>query len=180
MHKHRKMLSDWEAPYIQPLVRLIETQSRATLANWCISYSEEHILPIYEKHCPDDARPRNTLKAAREWLGGSLKPPKSIQAIRQEANAIWLAAKELDHAPAAQAAARAIGQAASTFHVVTHSTGIALYGALAVAYDRLGINAPWAELEAFAAEECGRMEAALRAVAVENEPNPAKFTWRYR
>jgi len=29
-----------------------------------------------------------------------------------------------------------------------------------------------------AAEECGRMEAALRASAIENEPNPAKFTWQ--
>jgi len=28
-----------------------------------------------------------------------------------------------------------------------------------------------------AAEECARMEAALRAVAAENEPNPAKIHW---
>jgi len=28
-----------------------------------------------------------------------------------------------------------------------------------------------------AAEECGKMEAALRAVAVENEPRPAKINW---
>lgn len=30
----------------------------------------------------------------------------------------------------------------------------------------------------FAAEECRRMEAALRAVSVENEPNPAKIDWK--
>jgi len=37
---------------------------------------------------------------------------------------------------------------------------------------------PWEQIEQFAAEECGRMEAALRAIAVENEPNPAKLSWK--
>ncbi len=32
MPKTRKMLSDWEAPYIQPLVKLIKTQGKPTLA----------------------------------------------------------------------------------------------------------------------------------------------------
>lgn len=31
MPKPRKMLSNWEAPYIQSLMRLIETQSRQSL-----------------------------------------------------------------------------------------------------------------------------------------------------
>lgn len=31
MAKTRRMLSDWRAPYIQSLMRLIETQSKATL-----------------------------------------------------------------------------------------------------------------------------------------------------
>ena len=32
--------------------------------------------------------------------------------------------------------------------------------------------------EQCANEECGRMEAALRAVAVENEPNQARIDWK--
>jgi hypothetical protein len=36
MPKTRKMLSDWKAPYIQPLMELIETQSNVTLANWAV------------------------------------------------------------------------------------------------------------------------------------------------
>lgn len=40
MPKTKKMLSDWDAPYIQPLVKLIETQSKETLAEWVIGYSE--------------------------------------------------------------------------------------------------------------------------------------------
>jgi len=174
MPKHRKMLSDWDAPYIQSLVQLIETQSKVTLANWCISYCEAHILPIYEKHCPDDARPRNALYVAREWLDGKIKLPQA-KVIILDCHA---AARELENNPTAQACARAIGQCASSIHSASHCLGIALYGTLAVAYAKLGVDTPWAELEAFAAAECGRMEAALRAVAVENEPNPAKFTWQ--
>jgi len=33
-------------------------------------------------------------------------------------------------------------------------------------------------LESCASEECGRMLDALRAVAVEDEPNPAKIDWK--
>ena len=55
--------------------------------------------------------------------------------------------------------------------------GLALYGVLAIAYDRLGADADWRSLSQVAADECGKMEAALRAVAVENEPKPAKIKW---
>lgn len=35
----RKMLSDWKAPYIQALMKLIETQSKSTLAHWAVDYA---------------------------------------------------------------------------------------------------------------------------------------------
>lgn len=56
--------------------------------------------------------------------------------------------------------------------------GLPLYGALAIAYDTLGTNAPWDKLEECAGDECGRMLDALNAIAVENEPNPAKINWK--
>jgi hypothetical protein len=155
-------------------MRLVETQSKATLADWCIGYSELRLLPIYESTYPDDLRPRETLAAAREWLGGRVKLPQAKAVIL----GCHAAAREADANPAAQAAARAIGQCASTIHSASHCAGLALYGALAAAYDTVGVNAAWPELEGFAAGECGRMEAALRAVAIENEPNPAKMTWK--
>jgi hypothetical protein len=40
------------------------------------------------------------------------------------------------------------------------------------------VGAQWDALIVVAAEECKKMEAALKAVAVENEPNPAKINWR--
>lgn len=45
--KARKMLSDWEAPYIQSLMKLIETQSKKTLANWAVDYAEKVLLPLW-------------------------------------------------------------------------------------------------------------------------------------
>lgn len=174
MPKARKMLSDWKAPYIQSLMRLIETQSKTTLAIWAVDYSERVILPLWCKHYPDDMRPQKALNAAREWLSGKIKLPQAKAAILE----CHAAAREADGTPVAQAAARAIGQCASTIHSARHCIGLAFYGALAVGYDELGTSVPWTQIEQFAAEECRRMETALRAVAVENESNPAKIDWK--
>lgn len=174
MPKARKMLSDWKAPYIQSLMRLIETQSKATLAMWAVDYSGRVILPIWSKYYPDDVRPQTALHAAREWMSGSIKLPQAKSAIL----ACHAAAREAEGNPAAQAAARTIGQCASTIHSARHCIGLAFYGAIAVAYDRLGLAATWEEIEKCAAEECGRMEYALRGASVENEPNPAKIDWK--
>jgi len=174
MPKARKMLSDWKASYIQSLMKLIETQSKATLAHWAVDYSEQVILPLWCKYNPNDLRPQNSLNAAREWLLGAIKLPRAKSAILE----CHAAAREAEGNPVAQAAARAIGQCASTIHSARHCIGLAFYGAIAVAYDRLGTDAPWGQIEQCAAEECGRMLDALRAVAVENEPNPAKIDWK--
>jgi hypothetical protein len=172
--KARKMLSNWNAPYIQSLMKLIETQSKTTLANWAIDYSARVILPLWSKYYPDDLRPQNALNAAREWLSGTIKLPQAKLAILES----HAAAREADGNPVAQAAARTIGQCASTIHSARHCIGLAFYGALAVAYDQLGTDAPWGQIEQCAAEACGRMEATLRSVAVEHEPNPAIIDWK--
>jgi len=174
MPKARKMLSDWNAPYIQSLMKLIETQSKSTLAHWAVDYAERVLLPLWSKYYPDDPRPRNALIAAREWLSGAIKLPQAKKSILD----CHGAAREVEGNPVAQAAARAIGQSASTIHSARHCIGLALYGALAVAYDGLGTNATWEKLEQCAADACGHMLDALRAVAVENEPNPAKIDWK--
>ncbi len=174
MPKARKMLSDWNAPYIQALMKLIETQSKSTLAHWAVDYAEQSILPLWNKHYPEDQRPQNALHAAREWLSGSIKLPQAKTSILE----CHAAAREADTNPVAQAAARAIGQCASTIHSARHCIGLALYGALAVAYDTLGTNASWKALEQCAADECWRMLDALQSVSVEDEPNPAKIVWK--
>ena len=174
MPNARKMLNNWDAPYLQALVKAIETQSKPTLAHWAVDYAENVLLPIWKKHDPEDKRPEAALDAARKWLSGEIKLPEAKAQILL----CHEAARESEKNPAAQAAARAIGQSASTIHSARHCIGLPLYGALAVAYDKLGTNASWEELEACAADECARMLDALRAVSVENEPNPAKIDWK--
>ncbi|MDL2233414.1 hypothetical protein LJC63_07535 [Ruminococcaceae bacterium OttesenSCG-928-L11] len=175
MNKPRKMLGSADSPYILSLKRLIETQSKATIAGWCLDYTQAHILPIFERRCPEDNRPRSALDASRRWFDGNAKLPEVKAIILNECHA---AARELTDDPAAQAAARACGHAAACFHTPTHSLGLAFYGAAAIAYDKVGTGESPAVYDQIAAEECAKMEAALRAVAVENEPNPAKVSWR--
>ena len=173
MAKLRKMLGKADSPHIVSLMRLIETQSKITIANWCIQYTEEHILPIYEKIDSDDTRPRDALTAARDWLAGKIKLPEAKKYIL----AAHAAAREAEDNPAAQAAARSAGQAAATIHMATHSLGIAFYGAAAIAYDRVGIEEKPEIYEQIAAEEGAKLEDALHAVAVPDEKNPAKINW---
>lgn len=172
--KLRKMLGAADSPYILSLMRVLDTQSKATIAKWCMDYCEEHILPIFEKHCPGDDRPRMAINASRDWFEGKKKLPEVKHIILNECHA---AARELDNNPAAQAAARACGQAAACFHTPTHSLGLAFYGTAAIAYDRVGLEDKPDVYNQIAAEECAKMEEALRVVAVENEPNPAKLKW---
>ncbi len=167
------MLSNWQAPYIQALVKQIETQSKRTLILWATDYAERVILPLWSKYYPDDTRPCNALKAARAWTSGVIKLPQAKPVILE----CHAAARESAENPVAQAAARAIGQCASTIHSAQHCIGLAFYGALSVAYDTLGTQADWKEIEHCAAEECGRMLQALQAISVHDEPNPAPIRW---
>ncbi|MCL1906486.1 MAG: hypothetical protein FWG08_00980 [Propionibacteriaceae bacterium] len=52
MAHYRKMLSDMDAPYIKSLMALIETQSKQTLAYWCLDYATDHILAIDDEPNP--------------------------------------------------------------------------------------------------------------------------------
>lgn len=172
--KLRKMLGAADSPWILSLMKVIETQSKATIAKWCMDYCEEHILPIFEKHCPNDKRPRMAIAASRDWFEGKKKLPEVKDIILNQCHA---AARELEHNPVAQAAARACGQAAACFHTPTHSLGLAFYGAAAIAYDRVGTNESMEVYDKIAAEECAKMESALKTVSVDNEPNKAKIKW---
>lgn len=173
MAKLRKMLGSAESPYIVSLMKLIETQSKTTITKWCVDYAEEHILHIYENAYAEDLRPRNALKASREYIEGKIKLVDAKKLLR-EASA---AGREAEGNPIAQAAARAVAQAAATINTSTNSLAVAFYGSAAIAYARVGTTETTEVYEQIAAEECGKMEEALRLVAVENEENPAKINW---
>ncbi|NLF21025.1 MAG: hypothetical protein GX588_06410 [Clostridiaceae bacterium] len=171
--KVRKMLGTADAPYSLSLMRLIETQSKTTLVTWCLRYSQENILPIYAVLHPEDGRPRALLAAMQAWLDGKIKFP----AVKEQILAIHAAARQADGDPAAQAALRALGQAASTIHMASHALGLLFYGAAARAYKELGIDASKEAYESYAAAEAARLEATLRELAVTDEKNPVKVKW---
>jgi len=168
------MLGDVNAPSCVALRNLIDTQSKDTIRKWCLAYAEEKLLPVFEKHCPGDERPRNAVNTARAYLDGKVKFPVVKNTILNECHA---AARELDANPIAQAAARAVGQGSAVVHTLTHSLGLYFYAAAAVAYDRIGLEATDDEYSAIAEEVCLDYTGALRAVAVEDEPSPAKLKW---
>ena len=172
--KLRKMLGDVNSPSAIALRVLIDTQSKDTIRKWCLGYAEEKILPIFEKHCPGDVRPRNAVNYAYDYLDGKVKFPVVRNIILNECHA---AARELDDDPVAQAAARAVGQGSAVVHTLTHSLGLFFYAAAAVAYDRVGFYASNEVYSEIAEEVCLDYTGALRAVAVEDEPNPAKLKW---
>jgi hypothetical protein len=168
------MLGDVNSPSNVELRNLIDTQSKDTIRKWCLEYAEKNILPIFEKHCPADERPRNAIKAAHDYLDGKVKFPVVKNIILNECHA---AARELDSNPVAQAAARAVGQGSAVVHTLTHSLGLLFYASAAVAYDRVGIEATDDVYSKIAEEVCLDYTYALHAVAVKNEPNPAKLKW---
>jgi hypothetical protein len=174
MAKKRKTLGDVNSASAVELRNLTDTQSKDTIRKWCLDYAEKKILPIFEKHCPGDERPGNAIRAAHDYLDGKVKFPAVKNIILNECHA---AARELETNPVAQAAARAVGQGSAVVHTLTHSLGLFFYAAAAVAYDRVGLEETDAVYAKIAEEVCLDYTNALRSVAVENEPNPAKLKW---
>ena len=171
--KPRKTLCYSDAPYVISLMRLIETQSKPTIINWCVDYVEARYLPIWEKYFPDDHTPHIALDMAHKWLRGEVK----IQEVRGITWDAWDAARAKSAPAAVEAAAAAIANAVLTCHVATHSIRVAFYGSAAVAYNCLGESATDEDYDAVAAEETARFEAALRTIAVPDEPNPMPCKW---
>jgi hypothetical protein len=174
MKKLKKMLGKYSDNHIDELMKLIETQSKETIAKWCMDYAEKIILPIYIKYYPNDNRPKMALDVSRDWFKGLKKMPEVKNIIL---NSCHQAAREAEDNPAAQAAARTIGQVASCFHTPTHSLGLAFYGAAAIAYNKLGTEATTEEYDAIAREEVIKMIEDLKKVAVKDERNKAKIKW---
>lgn len=173
MKKLRKMLGKADSPYIVSLMRLIETQNKNTIVKWCNEYARENVLYIYKKDYPEDLRLENALNATEDWLKGSIKLTEAKKFIKEA----QIAAKEAEGNPAAQAAARTIVATTTTINTITSCLGLAFYGSAAIAYSSLGIEEKSDIYDKIAAEECKKMEEALRKISIEDEPNPAKINW---
>ncbi|WP_152391857.1 putative immunity protein [Paenibacillus guangzhouensis] len=98
------------------------------LARWATDCAE-HVLSLFEAHCPGDNRPREAIEAGRAWVRGEIPMVEA----RAAAFASHTAARDIEH-PAACAAARAAGHASATAHVAGHAVHAATYAAKAAAY----------------------------------------------
>ena len=160
----RKMLGSVDHPQIIRLMRLIETQSKTTLAAFAADSAAAHYLPIAQEEALSDV-----VQAVRVHLKGEL-PLKALKPHLREARAIAQGEKE----PARQAAKRAIATAAATIITPTNALGFAFYGAAAFAYHRT-LDASCHD--ALANEELTRIADALAAAAIPDEPNPVQVDW---
>ncbi len=125
----RKLLFDRNSSVLQPLLDLIILQKHRTLVLWTIDCSAR-ILPIFEEKYSLDFRPRNAVKAAKDWASGKIKMPEAKAA----ALAAHIAATDVKDDFAAAAAARAMGHVVGTVHVETHAIGVIMYGLTAMVH----------------------------------------------
>lgn len=168
MPKPRKMLGKADSPSCLAMMRLIETQSRPTLARWAIGYATERCLPLYEA-----ARPGET--ALRQLSAACAAGPDAKAVKPQIREAAALARTETD--PIAQAAAKAIATACAVWQTPTNALGFLFYAAAAIVYAREGLAHPAAYYDAPAEAVWQEALASLQAAAIPNEPNPVQVNW---
>ena len=127
---------------------------RRIVAVWAADCAER-VLGLFEAEAPGDSRPRDAIARTRAFARGELGVAEEIRRRFVAGGA----AREVS-APAAVAAARAAGQAASIPHMGAHALGAAAYAAKAA-----GLAAP-DRPEAVSDEirwQLGRMSAPARS-----------------
>ncbi len=115
-------------------------ESLRTLGSWAANCAERALL-VFERHAVSDTRPRAAIEGIRAFASGG----KRTAQLRSLAMAAMTAAREVGD-PAAAAAARAAGLAASSAYThpladvqqTKHIVGPAAYAALALELDQAG------------------------------------------
>ncbi len=171
MAKLRKMLGDIKSDECINLMKLIETQSHRTLADWAIMYAEENYLDIFLEYFPEDVSLKSAIAACGEYLGSE----KKLRDIKPALKGAAETARNITDNPTAQAAARAVSTACAAVQTPTNSLGFLFYGAAAYAYHELGLSDTAESYDRAASEELGKALEALKRVCVPNEPNPVKI-----
>ena len=118
----------------------LSLESLRALGSWAADCAER-ALSVYEKHAHSDSRPRAAIEGIRVFAGGG----KRTAQLRSLALAAFSAARQAND-PAAAAAARAAGLAASSAYThpladvqqTKHIVGPAAYAALALELDQGG------------------------------------------
>ena len=173
MAKLRKMLGDINQPEAVRLMRLIETQSKETLAKWAVDYVEERYLPLCERLIPEEARLAAAIEAVRSCLEGKIKASE-LKASLADAQQ---AARDAEGNPAAQAAARAVSTACAVIRTPANALGVTFYGAAASAYAQRGLEETAEVYDELATGELQELIASLEKAMIPDEKKPAKINW---
>jgi hypothetical protein len=138
------------------------------LADWALRCAE-HVLPLFEAHRPDDARPRHALEVGRAWVRGEARMTEARLALPAHA-----VAQGLPDAP--RFAVLAVGQAAAVAHVAAHDLGAAAYAIRAA-----GAAAPPPDAaRARAAErewQRAQLPAEVRALVLDDQRRRSAICW---
>ena len=171
MAKLRKMLGETNSPECIALMRQIETQSKETLVRWAVGYAEDILLPVLQKRF-SVPEPSAAVDGAKKWLTGEISL-KELKPILKEARDCVKAVSD----PVSEAAVRGVSTACAVCTTPTNALGFVFYAAAAIAYDRAGPEETADVYNRMAAEVFTNALETLRAVSVENEPNPVKIDW---
>ena len=154
----------------------LSLESLRALGSWAADCAER-ALPVYETHAGSDARPRAAIEGIRAFAGGG----KRTAQLRSLALSAFSAARDAGN-PAAAAAARAAGLAASSAYThpladvqqTKHIVGPAAYAALARELDQGGDHSVGDDEVAWATEH---VTAEVREILLQM---PARETGRTR
>jgi hypothetical protein len=112
----------------ESLLEIMRTTPHAALATWAADCAER-VLPYFEQAHAADHRPRDAIRACREWVRTGVFEMAATRAASLGSHA---AAREVGQDSAARSAARAAGQAVAIAHVPSHSIGAANYALQAI------------------------------------------------
>jgi hypothetical protein len=135
------------------------------LAEWAAQCAE-HVLPLFEKACPKDSRPRDAIAMGRAWIRGEV-PMREAHKTAFVANAAARGAPD-----PVKFAALAAGQAVAVAHVAAHYLGAAAYALRAVA----GEDAEAARRKELAWQR-KRIPASLRELVLEDQRARNDICW---
>ena len=113
----------------------LDLGDRRLLAAWAADCADR-VLPLFERHAPDDTRPRDGIVRTRAFARGEIDAAEMIRR-RFETGRAASAVRD----PAARAAAFAAGQASGVAHMDAHALGAAAYAVRAAALRDSGSDA---------------------------------------
>lgn len=121
--KLRKMLGSVDDDSCIKLMKLIETQSIATLFSWAVSYVEVNILPVLNNHYNESEKVFNYINQVKAYINSEVKL-KDIKPVLKDLREL---AKATNDNPITQAALRTIATACAVVTTPTNALGFTFY-----------------------------------------------------